>query len=167
VDQSTAGLTHVVLQRAIARKEHAMGIEERLRERLRKVDALYFGAATSGERNAAGAASERLKARLASNESQDPAVELQFTLPDSWSVRLLVALSRRYGFRPYRYARQRRTTVMVKAPRQFFEAVVWRQFGEMHADLWRHLEATTERLIRDTVHSDTTDAETLRSIAAR
>ena len=49
----------------------------------------------------------------------------------AWAVRLFVALCRRYGFRPYRYPRQRRTTLMVRAPRRFVEAVVWRQFSEL------------------------------------
>ena len=39
-----------------------MAIEDELRERLRKVEALFFGATTAGEREAAGAAAERLKA---------------------------------------------------------------------------------------------------------
>ncbi len=41
-----------------------MEIEDQLRERLRKVEALYFGATSVGEREAAGAAAERLKAQL-------------------------------------------------------------------------------------------------------
>ena len=56
-------------------------------------------------------------------------------MPDSWSTRLFIALCRRYGFSPFRYARQRGTTVMVKAPRRLFEEVVWREFNDVHADL--------------------------------
>ena len=138
-----------------------MGIEEQLREKLRKVEALYFGAGTAGEREAAGAASQRLKARIAEIGRQDPAVEMQFSMPDPWAVQLFVALCRRYGIRPYRYPRQRHTTIMVRAPRRFFDAVVWRQFSELHSDLWCHFEATTERVIREAVHADTSDAETV------
>ena len=65
-----------------------------------------------------------------------------------------------YGFSPFRYARQRTTTIMVKAPRRLFEEVVWRQFNTLHADLWTYLEQTTERLIRETIHADAADAET-------
>jgi len=136
-----------------------MAIEDELRERLRKVEALFFGAATAGERDAAGAAAERLKAKLREAGGGDPAVELKFTMPDSWSTRLFIALCRRYGFRPFRYPRQRGTTVMVKAPRRLFEAVVWRQFNELHADLWAYLEQTTDRLIRETIHADAADAD--------
>jgi hypothetical protein len=103
-----------------------MIIEEQLRERLRKVEALYFGATSAGEREAAGAAAERLKAKLDEAARRDPPVEMKFGLPDEWSVRLFVALCRRYGVRPFRYTRQRRTTIMVRAPRRFFDTVVWR-----------------------------------------
>ena len=53
-----------------------MIIEDQLRERLRKVEALFFGATTAGEREAAGAAAERLKAKLDEAGRSDPPVEL-------------------------------------------------------------------------------------------
>ena len=59
-----------------------------------------------------------------------------------------------------RYARQRRTTIMVRAPRRFFDTVVWRQFSDVHTDLWIHFQQTTERLIKDAICADTRDAET-------
>jgi len=82
-------------------------------------------------------------------------------MPDPWSVRLFIAFCRRYDLKPYRYPRQRRTTITVRAPRRFFDAVVWQQFSDIHTVLWAHFEATTERLIRETINADTTDAETL------
>ena len=136
-------------------------IEEQLRERLRKVEALYVGAATAGERGAAEAAATRLKAKLEEACRIDKPEEMKFSFPDLWSVRLFIALCRRYGLRPYRYPRQH-TTVMVKAPRRFFDAVVWQQFNEVHADLWRYFEETTERLIRETISTDSTDAEMVK-----
>jgi hypothetical protein len=81
-------------------------------------------------------------------------------MPDQWSVRLFVALCRRNGFRPFRYPRQRSTTVMVTAPQRLFEEVVWQEFTELHADLSKFLERTTERLIRETIYDDVRDAET-------
>jgi len=137
-----------------------MRIEDQLRERLKKVEALFFGAATAGERDAAGAAARRLRAKLEEAARSDPSIKIRFTMPDQWSVRLFVALCRRYGFTPFRYPRQRSTTIMVRAPARLFEELVWREFNELHADLSSFLEQTTERLIRETVHADVRDAET-------
>jgi hypothetical protein len=137
-----------------------MMIDEQLRERLRKVETLYFGATSAGEREAAGAAVERLKAKLEEAALRDVPVEMKFSLPDEWSVRLFVALCRRYGVRPFRYTRQRRTTIMVRAPRRFFDTVVWRQFSDLHTDLLIYFEQTTERLIKEAICADTRDAET-------
>ncbi len=138
-----------------------MTLEDRLREKLRKVEALLAGASTSGERVAADAAARRLKAKLAEAKQTEPAEELMFTMPDSWSVRLFIALCRRHGFKPYRYPRQRRTTVMVRAPRRAFEEMVWQAFKELHAEMRSFFEETTETLIRNAVHPDTGDAETV------
>jgi hypothetical protein len=137
-----------------------MAIEDELRERLRKVEALFLGASTAGERSAAGAAADRLRAKLDEAVQRDPPVEMKFTMPDLWSTRLLIALCRRYGFKPFRYARQRATTVRVRAPARLFEDVVWHEFGELHADFVAFLNETTERLIRETIHADVGDAET-------
>jgi hypothetical protein len=92
-----------------------MTIEDQLRERLRKVEALHFGATSNGEREAASAAADRLRAKHDEAARSDPPVEMKFSLPDEWSVRLFVALCRRCGVRPFRYSRQRRTTIMVRA----------------------------------------------------
>ena len=60
-----------------------MLIEDQLRERLKKVEALYFGATTAGERDAAEAAAERLKAKLEEACRRDPPDrdEVQFAGP--------------------------------------------------------------------------------------
>lgn len=136
-----------------------MPIEDQLRERLRKVEALLAGATSDGERGAAEAAVRRIRERLQISVRADPPVELQFTISDPWSVQLFVALCRRYGFRPYRYKRQRRTTVMVRAPKRAFDDVVWRQFTDLHADLQTYLEETTSKLIREALEADTGDID--------
>ena len=70
-----------------------MTIEEQLRERLRKVEALYLGGATAGERLAAEAAAARLKAKLEEASRIDRPEEMKLSFPDSWSVRLFIALA--------------------------------------------------------------------------
>ena len=61
--------------------------------------------ATAGERYAAGAAAQRLRAKLEEAARRDRPIEMKFTMPDAWSVRLFIALCRRYGFKPFRYSR--------------------------------------------------------------
>ena len=53
-------------------------------------------------------------------------IELQFSIADPWSRQLFLALARRYGLRPYRYRRQRRTTVMLQAPESFLREIFGR-----------------------------------------
>ena len=132
-----------------------------LREKLRKIEALFAGAGTPGERDAAEAALERMRVRLKELERRDPPVEIQFSLSDRWSRILFTALCRRYGLEPYRYRRQRRTTLMVRAPRQFTQEVLWPEFNELNGDLQTYLHAVTLKLIRREVYSDTSDAQEL------
>jgi len=132
-----------------------------LREKLRKIEALFAGAGTPGERDAAEAALERMRVRLKDLERRDPPIEMQFSLPDRWSRILFTALCRRYGLEPYRYRRQRRTTLMVRAPRQFTQEVLWPEFNELNGDLQTYLHAVTLKLIRREVYADTSDAQEL------
>lgn len=135
-----------------------MATDADLREKLRKIEALHAGAGTEGERLAAEAALERIRARLRQQQARDPAAETKVSLPDQWSRHLFVALCRRYGLKPFRYPRQRRTTVMVRAPRGFFDQILWPEFQELNAELRRYLYAVTLRVIRDEVHADTAEA---------
>src|SRR6202047_1784482 len=116
-----------------------MSTEPQLREKLRKIEALFAGAGTAGERLAAEAALERVRARLTELGEKDPAVEMQFSLPDQWSRHLFLAICRRYGLSPYRLHRQRRNTVMVRAPRGFIDRVLWPEFGELDRALQAYL----------------------------
>ncbi len=136
-----------------------MAGEDGLRERLRRIEALMAGAGTAGEREAAGAALERVKSRLADQVRINPPIELQFSMPDTWSRQLFVALCRRYGLKPYRYPRQKRTTVMLRVPRVWSDTVLWPEFVELNHALAEQLQSITTRLIRDGVHADTSEAE--------
>lgn len=135
-----------------------MSAEDELREKLRKIEALFAGAKTDGERIAAGAAAERIRARLADIGAREAAIEMRFAIHDPWSRKLFLALSRRYGIEPYRYPRMKRQSVVVKAPRSFVEGVLWPEFNELNQALASYLLHVTERVIRDAVHTNTGEA---------
>lgn len=77
-----------------------MSIESQLREKLRKIEALFAGAGTAGERLAAEAALERVRERLTELGRQDPSIEMQFSMPDQRSRHLFLAFCRCYGMKP-------------------------------------------------------------------
>ena len=135
-----------------------MSTEQQLRERLRKIAALFEGATTAGERNAAAAAMDRIKKGLGNMREPEPALEFQFTLPDQWQRRLFSALCRRNGLEPYRYKRQRYTTVMVRAPKSVVERTLWPEYVELRSALNDYLNDATERIIREEVYGDATEA---------
>ena len=135
-----------------------MSPETQLRDKLRKIEALFAGAGTAGERLAAEATLGRVKARLAELGRRDPAIETQFSMPDQWSRQLFMALSRRYGLKPYRYRRQRHTTVVIRAPKDFINTVLWPEFTELNQALRTYLNEVTLRVIHEEIYSDASDA---------
>ena len=138
--------------------------ERQLIEKLRRVEALFEGAGTAGEREAAACALDRLRRRLEEAQERDPAIEYRFTLADMWSRRLFVALLRRYGIHPYRYSGQRYTTVMARVPRPFVDETLWPEYTELNEVLRTYLEETTERVIRQGVHEDSSEAEVMKAL---
>lgn len=127
-----------------------------LRAKLAKLEALFERAGTAGERDAAGAAIDRVKGRLRETE---PEVELKFSFPDAWTVRLFVAICRKHGLSPYRYARQRRTTVMVRAPERRFDETVWSEFSVLLTELTLYIEDTVDHLIAHAMRADGDDGQ--------
>src|SRR3990170_3414458 len=115
----------------------------RLIEKLKRIEALFPGAGTPGERVAAANALERMRARLHHVEKQDPPLEFKFTLTDIWSRKLFVALLRRYGIKPFRYQRQRHTTVMAFVPKTFVDETLWPEFQELNENLRTYLDEVT------------------------
>jgi hypothetical protein len=135
------------------------GNEDDLLARLRKIEELIAGAGTAGEREAAGAALERVKARRTEQARRDPPVKWRFSMLDVWSRQLFVALCRCYGLKAFRYPRQKRTTVLQRVPRWFNDTVLWPEFVELDRALVADLQEMTTRSIRSAVRADTSEAE--------
>lgn len=126
--------------------------EQDLLDKLRKIERLYAGAATPGEKEAAADAIARIKRRIGEAARVERPIEYKFTLTDGWSKKLFTALLRRYELRPYRYTRQRRNTVMVRVPRSFVEETLWPEFLELSKVLQTYLDEVTERVISSAIH---------------
>jgi hypothetical protein len=123
--------------------------EQRLIEKLQRIEALFAGAATAGEREAAAHARQRT----------DPPVEYSFRLRDRWSLKLWTALLRRYQIRPYRYPRQRLTTIMARVPKKFLDETLWPEFCELDKTLASYLAEMTDRVIKQGIEADFSEVE--------
>lgn len=133
--------------------------EKALFERLRRIEALHAGATTPGERDAAANAIRRIQERLKLAEKEEPPVEYKFTLADGWSRKLFMTLARRYGLKPFRYRRQRYTTVMVRVSRGFVDSTLWPEFQELDRVLRETLDRATDRVLAQVSEQDVTEAE--------
>ncbi|MBK7582393.1 MAG: hypothetical protein IPI67_19595 [Myxococcales bacterium] len=132
--------------------------ESHLLEKLAKIEALFAGTTSDGERFAAAEARRRILDRLAEVRALDPPIEYKFTLADAWSRRVFLALCRRYELVPYRRRGQRHTTVMLKVPRRFVDETLWPEYVQLSDTLRLYLEEVTERVVTQVLQADSSEA---------
>lgn len=133
-------------------------LEGTLVERLRKLEALHAGTKFDGEREAARRAAEKIRARLAEMRGHEKDEVYRYSLPDPWERKLFLALCRRYGLTPYREPGRRYSTVLVRAPETFQNKVLWPEFQALREELNAELEKLTERVIREAIDEDVSEA---------
>ncbi|MDB6036939.1 MAG: hypothetical protein JWM99_780 [Verrucomicrobiales bacterium] len=133
--------------------------EQRFIEKLQRIEALFAGAATPGEKEAAAHARDRIRARLHEQQKTDPPIEYSFKLRDRWSHKLMISLLRRYQIRPYRYAGQRYTTIMACVPSRFVNEILWPEFQQLNQTLAAFLNEVTDRVIAQGIDADTAEVE--------
>lgn len=136
--------------------------EKVLREKIRKIANLFERAGCEGERQAAEEALARMKEKLANVEKREPAIEMKFSLGNHWSRMLFLALCRRYSLKPYRYERQRYTTVMLRVPESFVNDTLWPEFLEIDKVLIEYINSITDRIIAEEVYGDVEEAEEVK-----
>lgn len=115
-------------------------------EKLKKIEALFEGAKTQGEREAAELAKRRILDRFR-EELSSRAIEYTVRLGDRWHKRLFVALCNKYELRTYRYKNQKYTTAMIRASQSFVDEVLWPEFRKYSASLSEFISTITDDLI--------------------
>ena len=136
--------------------------ERTLIDKLIKIETLFAGATTEGERISAEMARQRILSRLQDLLPKDPPIEYRFTFSDMWSRKVFTALLRRYDLTPYRYYRQRYTTVMVRVPKTFVDETLWPEFESLNDELGTYLKDVTDRVVKTVLHEDSSDAMAVR-----
>ena len=136
-----------------------MFTESDLIEKLLKIEALYLGATTSGEKKAAERAIESIQKRIKEYQLLDPPKEWQYSFNNQYEKQLFKALLQRYGLQPYRYKRQKYTTVMVLVSETFSKEVLWPEFVEMNKILRKYLDEMTDKVIKQATGQDNSEDE--------
>ncbi len=84
--------------------------------------------------------------------------EMSYHLPVRWKRKLFLAMCRRYGLEPYRRSWQRRSIVEVSGPRRFISTTLWPEYLVLAGELEQHLAGVADRVIREVVHPDVSEA---------
>lgn len=105
--------------------------------KLQKIQALIDRASSEGERQAAELAKQRLQERFHEDMNARP-IEFKVTSNSEWEKKLFSAVCKKNGFAPYRYARQKYTTSMVRVSRPIMEGILWPQY-EKYTELLREM----------------------------
>jgi hypothetical protein len=144
--------------------------DHQIREKLAKIKALFAGATTPGERQAAQVALDRLQQRIdgvpQAGPVPDPPVEFRFSLTNPWSLRLFLALARAKGYRPYRHPRMRRTSVCLMIGTMAVNTDLWPEYVEMNKVLTEYLGELADHIIADCINPDRSDAEVVAGLPA-
>ncbi len=118
-----------------------------LLDKIKKIEALISGAKTDGEKNAAILAKGRILEKFPELEINKNIKEFALYTSNTWHKKLLIAICRKYGIKPYRYYRQKHTTVMVKINTDFLNNVLWKEYLEYSTHLEELVEEITDSLI--------------------
>ena len=134
--------------------------EHELIQKLEKIERLFAGATSDGERGAAANAIDRMHAKLQKiqQDTPEPLIEYRFSMKDMWTRKLFTALLRSYGINPYRYKRQRYTTVMAKVSKSFVDQTLCPEFQALSKVLSEYVSNITEKVIHDHIFKDVSEA---------
>jgi hypothetical protein len=97
------------------------------------------------------AAGESIRTMLRDAKARESSVELRFSLSDPMTVKLFLAVCRRYGLKPYQRPGQHRTTVMLMVPPSFSQKILVPEFQKLSEALGLYFRDITERLIESSV----------------
>jgi hypothetical protein len=127
-----------------------MSTEPELREKLRKIEAVFARPGTHGERQAAKEARDRVRAKLAELESERALRDFRISIPDLYSRALFNWLCRKHRVKTYHYRRQPQTTIAFRTSDLIYR-VMSREFDELNAELLGHLKNVANKFIVEKV----------------
>jgi len=115
-------------------------------DKLRKIEALIANTSSEGEQRAAELAKNRILERI-----DDETIEYRLSSASHWQKRLLVAVCNKYGYKTYRYHRQKYTTTMTRISPSILNTLIWPEYERYSALLSEMVNDITDGLI-DKIH---------------
>ncbi|MEA1875470.1 MAG: hypothetical protein U9N86_01280 [Bacteroidota bacterium] len=134
---------------------------EDIYDKLRKIEALLQRTSSEGERHAAERARDRLQERIS-----DEPLEYTVRSRSSWQKKLFVAVCNKYGYKTYRYHRQKHTTTMVRISKSTMETIIWPEHEQYSALLNKMVTEITDDLIDKIHHGDHEEAVIVGELTA-
>ena len=131
-----------------------MTTESQTIETLGQIERHFAGASIAGKPDPDKAAMESIRNALREAEAREGSVELRLSLSDPMTMKLFLAVCRRYGIQPYQRQGQHRTTVMLKIPPSFSQNILVPEFQQLSEALAFFLRDTMERIIENSVFRD-------------
>jgi hypothetical protein len=64
----------------------------------------------------------------------------------------------RYDVKTFRYRGQRRSSLMAKVSKRFVNETLWPEYEQLSSVLQTYLNEITERVIKEAIHKDTSEA---------
>ena len=128
-------------------------------DKLQKIEALYLGAATAGEKAAAAQVMANVQNKLESYRQEEKQTEWTLTVENHFEKRLLKAIFAKHGLSGYRYPRQRYTTLKVMATKTIINTIIWPQYLEMSKVLESYLDEVTSYVIKKAMGQENSEDE--------
>lgn len=118
-------------------------------DKLRKIEALIANTSSNGERRAAEIARNRIQERIS-----DEPIEYRLSSRSLWQKNLLVAVCNKYGYKTYRYYRQKYTTTMSRVSPSIMDNVIWPEYERYSNLLNEMVKEITDDLIDKIYHGE-------------
>jgi len=134
---------------------------EDIYDKLRKIERLIQRTSSEGERHAAERAKNRLQGRIS-----DIAIEYTIRSCSPWQKRLFVAVCNKYGYKTYRYRRQKYTTTMIKISKLEMDTVIWPEHQRYSNLLNEMITEITDDLIDKVYRGEQDEAVIMGELAS-
>lgn len=128
-------------------------------DKLQKIEALYLGATTVGEKAAAAQMMANVQNKLESYRQEEKTTEWTLTVENQFEKRLLKAILAKHGLSAYRYPRQRYTTLKVMSTKTTINTIIWPQYLEMCKVLESYLDEVTSDVIKKAMGQENSEDE--------